>query len=157
MSGGWQTYRCDRCPLVIELGGSTCWDEAGVVYAQTDQLACAACGTMHRIIEERGASRVTALPGPVRTARTETLRDIAGEEHEVEFWVVEADWQPIGPHPGGIGALDQLSCSSCGRVGRMLTHESFLYPGGRAAGAARREECPVCRGPMECVAVTDSI
>jgi hypothetical protein len=29
MPGGWETYRCDRRPLTIELGGSTWWDESG--------------------------------------------------------------------------------------------------------------------------------
>ena len=79
MAGGWQTYRCDRCPLVLELGGSTCWDESGVVYAETVQIACGGCGTMHRITQERGACRVTALPGPVRAARSEMLRAMTGE------------------------------------------------------------------------------
>jgi hypothetical protein len=87
MSGGWQTYRCERCPLTIELGGSTWWDEAGVVYSETVQIACAACGTIHRVTEERGECRVTALSGPVREARTETLRDITGEKVEVSVWV----------------------------------------------------------------------
>jgi hypothetical protein len=157
MPGAWQTYRCDRCPLILEFGESVCWDESGVVYTETVQVACAACGTMHRITEERGVCRVTGLPGPVRAARVVTLRDLAGEEFESQEWVAESDWRPVGPHSGGIGAVNQLPCSHCGRVGRMLSHESFLYPGGYVAGAARREECPVCHGPMECIALTDAI
>jgi hypothetical protein len=157
MSGGWQTYRCDRCRLTLELGGSTFWEPSGVVTATTDQVACAACGTVHRITEEEGVCQVTALRGPVCEARTVLLRDISGEEFETQEWFAESDWQPAGSHSGGIGALDRLACSHCGRVGAMLTHERFLYPAGYVAGAPRREECPVCHGPMQCIGVTDAI
>jgi hypothetical protein len=157
MGGNWETYRCGRCPLIIELGGYAAWDETGVVFAETVQVACAACGTMHRISEERGVRRVTALPGPVRAMRMVTAQDISGEEIETEVWSEEDDWLTVGQHPGGVDALDWLTCSHCGRAGQMLTHENFLYPGGYVAGAARREECPLCLGPMECIAVTDAI
>jgi len=157
MPGAWQSYRCDRCPLMLELGGLTSVDDRGVVYADTVQIACAACGTLHRVTRERGHCRVSALPGPVRAARTVTRRDVAGEEFETEEWIAESDWQPVGRHPGGIGAIGQLRCSNCGRMGLMLSLERFLYPGGYVAGAPRREECPVCRGPMQCIAITDAI
>jgi hypothetical protein len=157
MAGGWRTYRCDRCPLVIELGGYTCWRESGVMHSETAQVACAGCGTMHRITEERGVCRVTALPGPVRCAQTVLRRDITGEEIETEEWFAENDWQAVGRCAGGIAGVGQLPCNCCGRVGRMLSLESFLYPGGYKAGSPRREECPVCLGPMECVAVTEAI
>jgi hypothetical protein len=156
MPGGWQTYRCDRCPLVLELGGSTLWDEAGTVYSETVQVACVGCGALHRITEERGKCRVTALPGPVRTARTEVLRDISGEEIQVEFWVAEGDWQPVGPSVGGIGAATRLPCSRCERVAGMLTLGDLRRPS-PTAGARGGEECPVCRGPMECIGVSDAI
>jgi hypothetical protein len=139
MGGQWQTYRCVRCPLVIELGGNVCWDESGVVYLETIQVACAGCGTMHRITEERGACRITARPGPARSAHRVRLPDITGEEIEIEEWFAEPDWQPVGSCAGGIKAVGQLPCSCCGRDSRMLSHEGFLYPGGYKIGAPRRE------------------
>src|SRR5262249_48034712 len=115
------------------------------------------CGTLHRITEERGACRVTALPRPIRSAPMVTLRDISGEEFETPEWFTEDDWRPVGPYPGGIRGAGQLHCSYCGRVGPMLWQESSLSPGSYAPGAARQEECPVCHGRMECIAVKDAI
>jgi hypothetical protein len=112
---------------------------------------------MHRITEKADVCRVTALPGPVRAARTVTLWDVAGEEIQTEEWVAESDWHPVGEHAGGIATVGQLSCSCCGRAGLMLSLESFLYRGGPKNGERRREECPVCLGPMACIAVTDAI
>lgn len=157
MGGGWQTYRCERCPLVLEVGGWTSWDEAGVVYAEAVQVACAVCGTLHRVIEDRGACRVMALPAPIRSSRTEVVRDVAGEEVALEVWVTEADWRLVGEFPSGIAARARLACSHCGQVGQLMTHERFLYPDGYRTDAARRQQCPVCQGPMECIAVTDVI
>ena len=156
MGGGWQTYRCERCPVTIELGGATWWDEAGVVYSETVQVACSVCGTMHRITEERGECRVTALPGPVRVARTETRRDVSGEEHEVERWVAEGDWQLVGPFAGGIAAVAELPCSHCGQSAGMVTLEGFKLPFDIAM-AGGREKCSVCHGPMDCIGVSDAI
>jgi len=153
-AGGWETYRCDRCPLVLELGGYTAWDDAGLVLEVTTQLACAGCGTMHRLIQQGGVCQVVAIRGPVRTARIVTERDCTGEEFEHEVWVAEDDWQPVGQCQGGVGAVGQLTCSYCARVGQMLSHEDFTYPGGYAAGAICREQCPVCRGPMEGISIT---
>ena len=154
MSGGWQSYHCVRCPLTLELGGSVSWDE--VVYSQTVQVACGACGTLHRVTEERGKCHVTALAGPVRVARTETLRDVSGAERQVEFWVTEADWQPAGSFGGGIVAIAELPCRSCGQVAGMVTLDDLKLPF-HAAMAGGKEQCPVCRGPMECVGVSDAI
>src|SRR5260221_3884861 len=130
MPGGWQTYRCDRCPLVIELGSSEIWDDRCVAIEEQIQVACAGCRTLHRLTERDDICRVTALAGPIRAACTVTLIDIAGEPVEVEQWFAETDWQPRGEHAGGLGALAQLACTHCARVGNMLTYEAFRYPGG---------------------------
>lgn len=153
---GWQTYRCESCLLVLELGGYTAWDEAGVVYLDSIQLACAGCGTMHRLTEKDNLCQVTALRGPIRALRTRMLLDCMGEEHESWELAAEDEWQPVGQHPEGIGAVGQLPCSHCGRVGLMLTHEAFLYPNGYVRGAPRRERCPVCQCRMECIRVTST-
>jgi hypothetical protein len=155
MSGGWQTYRCERCPLTIELGGSTWWDEAGVVYSQTSQVACGACGTMHRITEERGESRVTALPGPIRIAHAGTLRDGWGGEHPTTYWFTEADWQLVGPFVG-LAAVAELTCSHCGQAGRMVSLRDVKLPF-QVAMAGGQEKCPVCQGSMDCIGVSDAI
>lgn len=143
MPGGWQTYRCERCPLVLEVGGSTWWDEAGVVYSETIQCACGKCGTLHRITDERGTCRVTALAGPLRVPRLVTIQEISGELQEIEEWLTETDWQLVGPFPAGLEAREQLPCHFCGCIG-------FL-------GKVRPETCPVCLGPMECIGITDAI
>ena len=122
----------------------------------TAQVACAACGAMRRVTEERGEGVVTALPGPLRTSRTVVLRDVAGEDVRVEVWAAEDDWRPVGPYPAGIAAVARLPCSPCGRVAGMLTLDGFRLPF-QAAMAGGWEECPVFRGPMECIAVSDAI
>jgi hypothetical protein len=157
MPGGWQTYRCDSCPLIIELGGTTLWDEHGVVFEEGFQVVCAGCGTLHRLTERDGICRVTALPGPIRAARTVTLIDIAGEPVEIEQWFAEADWQPRGEHAGGINGLAQFACTHCSQVGKMLTYDVFRYPGGDSRSRERLEKCPLCHGPTECIAVTDAV
>ena len=155
MPGGSEAYRCDVCPLILELGESAVWDEKQVVISEWNQVACGACGTLHRLHQERGECRVTALPGPIRSARTVTAREITGEEIKTMEWVTAADWQPVGPHAGGLNAVDTLACSHCGSVGRMLTYERFKYPEGHARGP--RTVCPVCSHPMECFSVSDWI
>jgi hypothetical protein len=155
--GGTYVFSCERCPLILELGGHTAWDGDGTVLLDMIQVACASCGTMHRLTEQHGACQVTALPGPVRTPRIVTVRDISGHEFETFEWALEADWLPVGQHRGGIAAVDRLRCSHCGQNGRMVTEEGLLYPGGYAPGAPRREDCLVCGYPMRCLAVTDSI
>jgi hypothetical protein len=153
MAGGTYLYRCDRCPLVLEVGGYLSFDGG---YAQS-QVVCGGCGTLHRLTERRGTCEVSALPGPVRAMRTVPVRDAGGDE--VETWVVaaEADWLVVGEHPGGIRALGRLACSHCRQVGRMVSNERLFYPNGYTPGAARREDCPVCGHPMECAGVTESL
>ena len=156
MGGGWESYHCVRCPLTLVLGGSTGWDEAWLVSTQTVQVACVACGTLHRVTEERGRCQVTALDCPVRVARTETRCDVRGEERQSEFWVTEADWQPAGLFDGGIAAVAELPCRSCGQAAGMVTLEDLKLPF-HVAIAGVKEQCPVCRGPMECFQVIDAI
>lgn len=158
MSGGTRVYYCGNCPLVLELGGYTDRDEGGHVL-RLIQVACGACGTMHRLAEteEHGSCEVTSLSEPVRTIRTVTARDVSGEEIESFEYVSETDWQRVGRHPAGIDAVRLLPCSHCGQGGRMVSLKELRYPGGYTAGAPRREDCPVCGAAMQCIAVTDSI
>ena len=157
MGGQWETYRCDRCPLTLELGGWTAWDESGVVCVDAVQVACTACGTMHRIVEEHGVCYVTALLGPVRYARTVKLRDCCGEEFETEEWTAEPDWQRVSLWPRGISPINSLPCTHCGQVGRMVNLEQFIYPGGYSPDAIKDPKCPLCQGPVECIAISDAI
>lgn len=157
MAGESYVYQCNRCPLILELGGLTAWGDDGSVHLQQIQVACASCGTMHRLTEEFGTCSVSALPGPVRGMRPVILRDVCGENVETREWAAEPDWLSVGQHPGGIAAVSQLSCNFCGQAGRMVWLAKFFYPGGYKAGARRLEECPVCGHPMDFVAVTDSI
>jgi hypothetical protein len=155
MSGGWEAFRCDRCPLVIELGGSTCWDEAGVVFAETQQVACADCGAMHRLTVEHGNWQAFALEGgPLRVPRGITIMDFNGTPIEHEDWVRESDWRLLDQRPT---CLKELICSFCNAVGRMLTYEEFLYPGGYFPGRQKTWLCPICGGPMPCFSVSDAI
>jgi hypothetical protein len=128
-----------------------------VVTVDTLQVACGGCGTVHRIIEERGKFRVTALSGPVRAGRTQMVRDVSGEEIELIQWFAESEWLPIGQYSGGIAAVQKLPCSHCGCVGKMLPFEVLRPPGGSITGASRWDECPLCHGPMECIEVKDAI
>jgi hypothetical protein len=153
MPGGTYLYRCDRCPLILEVGGGTAWGNDLVVYVEEIQVACGACGTMHRLIDRDGTCLVTAFPGPVRRMRTITVRDVGGDEVETEEFAVEGDLRTVGDHPGGIAALGQLSCSRCGQVGRMLTEADLRGPGGRY----REASCPVCGQPLEGFGVSDWI
>ena len=88
--------------------------------------------------------------------RAVMLRDISGEEFESWECAAENDWRAIAPYPAGIRALAQLPCSYCRGVGRMISLGDFLYPDGYKKDTARREQCPLCEGPMECIAITST-
>jgi hypothetical protein len=151
MPGGTYLYRCDRCPLILELGGGTAWGDDGAVYLEEVLVACGACGTMHRLTERDGTCRVTAFPGPVRAMRTVTVRDVCGDEVETSEWAVEGGLRAVGDHPGGIAALGRLPCSHCVQVGRMVTSADLRDPAGRY----RQADCPVCSQPLDGFGVTD--
>ncbi|HVK12392.1 MAG TPA: hypothetical protein VM597_26810 [Gemmataceae bacterium] len=155
--GGFNTYLCHRCPLVIELGGHTAYDRRRVASDMT-QVICAACGTMHQLTEERGRPcQVTALPGPVRGTRTAVVGDVAGVPFETTVWATPDEWRPIGPHPGGVKDLAGFPCSHCGRAGRMVSLATLLYPGGCTPDAERQENCPVCGEALSLLAISDTI
>lgn len=160
-------YLCERCPLFFEIGGYAFWELDG----QLEEAVCRACGTMHRLTERRGVCEVTTLPGPVRglprVAKTaewftshydETTlellaafgvntKPVPGEESSDYEWpFTEADWQPVGRHPGGIKALGQLACARCGATGQMQSLEFPPHPDG--FWVSFREVCPLCGGPM---------
>jgi hypothetical protein len=151
MPGGTYLYRCDQCPLILELGGGIAWGDDGAVYLEEVQVACGACGTMHRLTERDGTCRVTAFPGPVRGMRTVTVRDVCGDEVETSELAVEGDPRAVGDHPGGVAALGRLPCSHCGQVGRMVTVADLRDPFGRY----RQADCPVCGQPLDGFGVTD--
>lgn len=153
MSGGTYLYRCDRCPLVIEVGGGVAWNGRGVVYLEHVWVACGACGTMHRLTEQAGACRVLAFPGPVRGMRAVTLPDGGGGVYDTEEFAVEGEPQDIGELPGGLAALARLACAHCGQVGRMVTAADLRAPDGRY----RQADCPVCGGPLEGFGLSDWI
>src|SRR5215212_7008556 len=121
MPGGTYLYRCDRCPLVFEVGGGVAWDDHGVVYLEHLWVACGACGTMHRLTEQAGACRVLAFPGPVRGMRAVTVPDGSGGTYETEELAVEGEPREVGEVPDGLAALGRLACDHCGQVGRMVT------------------------------------
>jgi hypothetical protein len=150
--GGTNAYFCERCPLVIELGG-----HIAEPHIEWVQVVCASCGTMHRLMEEHGSCQVTALPGPVRATRMVTVRTAFGDEVETSEWVSETDWQVVGPHSDGIQSLSQFPCCHCGQIGRMVTLAQLLYPGGYTRGALPREDCPTCGRPLEFLAISDFI
>ena len=155
--GATNVYSCDFCPLILQLGGHTGSpsDATGVVTWL--QVACASCGTMHRLTEQNGTCQATALPGPVRVTRTVTLRDVGGAEVESYEWTSESDWLPVGPYAGGIAAARNLPCSNCGRTGQMMTLSDLLDPAGNTAGRFHGQNCPVCGHQMRLLAITDSI
>lgn len=151
MPGGTYLYRCDRCPLLLELGGGVAWDDRGAVWLEEALVACGACGTMHRLTEQNGVCQVSAFSGPVRAMRSVTVRDVGGDLVETSELAVEGDLRPLGEHPGGIAALGRLACGHCGQVGRMVTAAELRDPAGRY----RTAPCPVCGQPLEGFGVTD--
>ena len=153
MPGGSYLYRCDRCPLVIEIGGGVAWDDRGVVYLEHRWVACGACGTMHRLTEQDGVCRVVAYPGPVRGMREVTVRDVCGDPVQTSELAVDGEPREVGELPGGLAALDRLACGHCGQAGRMVTSADLRGPGGKY----READCPVCGGPLEGFGVSDWI
>ena len=151
MPGGTYLYRCDRCPLIFEVGGGVAWDDHGVVYLEHLWVACGACGTMHRLTEQAGAGRVLAFPGPVRGMRAVTVPDGSGGTYETEELAVEGEPREVGELPGGLAALGRLVCDHCGQVGRMVTSADLRGPDDRY----READCPVCGGRLEGFGVSD--
>lgn len=56
MPGGTYLYRCESCPLIVEVGGGVDWNSNGRLVAEELWVACGACGTMHRLNERGGPS-----------------------------------------------------------------------------------------------------
>lgn len=144
-------YRCDACPLVIEVGGGVAWDTHGTVVMEELWVACGACGTMHRLTEQAGACRVAAFPGPVRGMKQVMRPDGFGGEYETSEFEVDGDMRDVGELPGGLAALDRLACGHCGQAGRMVTCADLRAPG----GGYRVAPCPVCGKPLEGFGVSD--
>ncbi len=139
-------YQCERCRLAFVIGGYFYWS----LDCRCEQAVCTACGTMHRLNEDRGVCTVTALPCPVRRLRRVTGLTSAGQEYHAYEWpFIEEEWEFVGEHPGGIEALGELECSNCGAVGRMQSLELPPHPDG--CWPSFREVCPLCGGPMPCV------
>ena len=151
MPGGTYLYRCDRCPLIFEVGGGVAWNARGVVYLEQLWVACGACGTMHRLMEQAGVCHVHAFPGPVRRMRAVTLPDGGGGMYETEEFAIEGEPRDIGELSGGLAALGRLACGHCGEVGWMLTADELRGPDGRY----READCPMCGGPLEGFGVSD--
>ena len=151
MPGGTYMYRCDRCPLVLEVGGGVAWRSNGAVYLTEFWVACGACGTMHRLTERGGVCRVLAFPGPVRGMRAVTVPDGGGGEYETEEFAVDGDLRQLGEQPGGLAALDRLECGHCGASGRMVGSADLRAPDGRY----RQADCPVCGRRLEGFGVSD--
>ena len=97
--GGTNTYLCERCPLIIELGGHTSFNGRRVTFDMT-QVVCAACGTMHRLTERRVPVSGVRPPGPVGRPAV-TFLGVGGDPVETIEWAREDEWVPIGPHPAG--------------------------------------------------------
>jgi hypothetical protein len=156
MPGSDVTYRCDRCPLIFEVGESVAWDDTGTWFRQV-QVVCGACGTMHRVTEERGRCQVTALAGPVRRTRAVMLRDVAGAEWPTEEWDIDPDWRAGAKHSDGIKAIDRLACNRCGQVGRMVRWDRLSSVPAEAGQTDPPAACPVCAAPLAVVSISDSI
>lgn len=151
MPGGTYLYRCDCCPLIIEVGGGVAWDRNGKVISEQLWVACGACGTMHRLLERDGGCRVSVFPGPVRGMKTVTRPDGSGGTYESYETDVEGEVRDAGETPGGLTALGRLACGHCGQVGRMMTAADLRGPDGRY----READCPVCGAALEGFGVSD--
>src|SRR3954452_21987380 len=108
MPGGTYMYRCDACPLIIEVGGGVAWGDNGRVVSELLMVACGACGTMHRLTEQDGTCRVSVFPGPVRGMKTVKRNNGLGDEYDSYEWDVDGEVRDVGELPGGLKALGQL-------------------------------------------------
>lgn len=147
--GGTTTYRCGRCPLIVELGGHSAFDSNDGYL----QVVCSSCGTLHRLATRAGARMVTALPCPVRTLQPRTMRTPDGETFEVCECASESDWNIVSGTAGSVSTVAEMTCSHCRRGGTMLTLGALLQSPGVPAQAC----CPLCDGSIEIIAVSDSI
>ena len=150
MPGGTYSYRCDACPLIIEVGGGVAWDDNGKVVSELLLVACGACGTMHRLTEQDGTCRVSVFPGPVRGMKTVKRPDGFGGEYDSYEMDGDGEVRDVGDLPGGLKALGRLAC---GQVGRMATTSDLRAPDGRY----REVDCPVCGNPLDSFGLSDWI
>ena len=117
MPGGTYLYRCDRCPLIIEVGGGVAWRADGTVYLEHLWVACGACGTMHRLTEQAGVCRVLAFPGPVRGMRAVTVPDGFGETSRRRSWRSRATRGTSANCPAGSRPWAGWRAATAGRSG----------------------------------------
>jgi hypothetical protein len=137
-----RAFVCDRCPLAFEVGGHSYWDLTGCC----QQVVCTACGTMHRLEEQRGECRVLALPGPIRRLPLVEKFDATGYKYEDYEWpYTPADWQLVG-HARDVNDFERLACSRCGQIGHLVSLE---WPR-NACGEwpIFGDQCPLCGGPL---------
>jgi hypothetical protein len=153
MPGGSYSYRCDACPLLIEVGGGVAWDDDGRVVSELLMVACGACGTMHRLTEQDGTCRVSVFPGPVRGMKTVKRSNGLGDEYDSYEWDVDGEVRDVGELPGGLKALGRLACGHCGVAGRMVTSADLRAPG----GGYREAPCPVCGSTLDGFGLSDWI
>ncbi len=146
------TYACERCPLIIELGGYNTWDDAGNLELRFVQVVCRSCGTMHRLLGKNDSHQVFALRGPVRAARPVTSRNVWGDTFETHEWDSESEWLHIGLFSGGFAGINEHSCSCCGKPGQMMSLAELLHPNGYVKNPSNQAKCPVCRDEMKWMA-----
>jgi hypothetical protein len=137
-----RAFRCDRCPLVFEVGRYVFWDLTG----QREQVVCTSCGTMHRLEEQHGVCRVLALTGPVRQLLLVKRVDATGFEYEDYEWPYSPDdWREVG-RAADPTALERLACSRCGAAGTLVSLEWPRDADGN--WPVFGERCPLCGGPL---------
>lgn len=156
MPGRKETYSCSMCPLIFELGWYRLFDTNRLIVIDTLQLVCSNCGTLHRLIEEQGACRMTALPGPVTALRQSLTPSICSrglffdaipfEEHE---------WQVQDVIPDAMGNRSQVKCSICCVVGRLTSLTDYLALRTKRLGDADQYFCIVCYAPAKLCSFTD--
>jgi hypothetical protein len=125
-------YECKHCPLAFQVGYYGYWDLSGCC----SQYVCCECGTMHRIDHRDSRPDVLfAQPGPILAMIEVTNEDYAGQKFSSpELPIAEDSWRRVGELPtspelqrerifpnrvAGV-RVDQVACSCCGRVGRLV-------------------------------------